>query len=401
MEHFDARDTHRRRVRRPLAGAVEALESRALLAWSPLGFSLPDLTVQGTAAPVSSYGGPLAVTVEVSNLGASTIPEPFNQTPGAISSADAGPSQVGVFISRSPHLNARAIKIGTIDVPALSQNSVATITETLMMPERTRGLPPNGGSIHVFFRADDGRQVVEQDETNNFGGRGVPVRMALGLPDLFAINLDVPPNLQPGDAILPTVLLANYGTRNPSDQGTFEVDLVLSTDEHFGPGDTILHRFTVGDVPPLAEVPMRHTVLGDVNIDTTANIISLIPDDVLTLPDAPSSYFLGVVVDPTNQIVELSEIGRPQSSDLDPIRRVGPPIPGMPSGGVISPPATNLFPTPPFGPIPSLLNPNPITVTGATVTATSTAAEAPAPTVTPASLLRSKLTARRAALRSS
>ncbi len=400
MESFDARDTHRRRVRRPLASAVETLESRALLAWSPLGFSLPDLTVQGLAAPVSSYNGPLTVTVEVSNLGASSIAEPFNQTPGAISSADAPPSQVGVFISRSPHFNAGVTKVGTVDVPAVAQNSVATVTSTLTMPSWSRRLPVNGGTLYVFFRADDGRQVVEQDETNNIARQGVPVRMAVGLPDLFAISMDAPPNLQPGDAIRPTIQLANYGTRNPSEQGPFEVDLVLSTDPYFGPGDTILHRFTVNSVPPLAEVPMQHSILGDVNIGQTANIISLTPPTTLTLPAVPARYFLGVMVDPTHQIREISEIGRPPSADLEPIRHVGPPIPGMPSGGVISPPAPdgNLFPTPPFGPIPSLLNPDFITITGIT---TPTATEASAPAGTLASVLRNKLAARRGTSQSS
>jgi hypothetical protein len=374
---------------------VERLEPRALLAWSPLGFSLPDLTVQGLAAPVASYGGPLTVTVEVDNLGSSTMTEPLSLQPGATSSADAPPSQVGVFLGRSPHFGPGAVRVGTVDIPAIPQKGVAIVTDTLTLPARTRNLPPNGGTAFVFFRVDDGRQVVEADETNNIQRRGVPVRMAVGLPDLFAVGLDTPPTLQPGDAIQPTIQLANYGTVDPAAQGTFDVQLVLSTDRNFGPGDVILQTFTVDSVPPLSAVPMRNVVLGDVNIDQPENIISLTPDAPLTLPSGPAQYFLGVIVDPDNRIREISEVGRPFSSELDPIRPVGPPIPGLPVAGVVTSPspATNLFPIPPFGPIPSLLNP-PIETTAAAV-APSVATNAPSG----AALVQARAAARRAAAR--
>jgi hypothetical protein len=370
VEPFDAGYTHRRHRRRRTVDALERLEPRELLAWSPLGFSLPDLTVRGIAAPVTSYGGPLTVTIEVDNLGASSMIEPLALQPGSTSSADAPPSQVGVYVSRSPHFGPGAIPIGTVAVPAVPQKGVAIITDTLTMPARQRGLPPNGGTLHVFFRADVARQVVEADETNNLDRRGVPVRVEAGLPDLFAIALDTPPNLQPGQTIQPTVQLANYGTVDPAAQGPFQVQLVLSTDRNFGPGDTILQSFTVAGVPPLSAVPMQDVVLGDVNIDPPVNIINLTPDAPLTLPSGPSRYFLGVIVDPDNQIRELSEVGRPFSPALDPVVRVGPPTAGLlPPGPVTTPaPPTNVFPIPPFGPIPSLLNP-PEDVTTAAVAA--------------------------------
>src|SRR5438105_4542509 len=69
--------------RRPDRIAPERLEGRELLSYSPLGFSLPDLTVTGRAAPIAAYGGPLAVEVDVRNLGASSLIEPLNLEPGA------------------------------------------------------------------------------------------------------------------------------------------------------------------------------------------------------------------------------------------------------------------------------------------------------------------------------
>jgi hypothetical protein len=353
VEPIEARRTTRRDGRaRKSRPAPESLEGRQLLAYSPLGVSLPDLVVTGIAAPVAAYQGPITVSVDVRNLGASSITEPLNLEQGAPSSADAPPSTVAVFISRFPHARGPLIPVGTLDIPAVPQNSVVTVTETLTMPPRIRNLPPNGGTAYLYFRANDDRSVIEADSRNNFQRRGVPVQIAVSLPDLYGVALDVPPVMQPGDTIAPVIRVANFGTADPALQGTFNVDLVASTDQNFGPGDTVLQRFTVSTVPPLSTVPMANTVLGDVSINVPANIITLAGGNV-TLPTGPSEYFIGVVVDPDNQIREISEIGRGPNPVLEPIRRVGPPIPNFPPAGVLSDPAppSNVFPIAPFGPI--------------------------------------------------
>jgi hypothetical protein len=339
------------RARTPRPG-LESLEERQLLAYSPLGVSLPDLAVTGISAPVAAYEGPLTVSVDVHNLGASSITEPFNLAPGAPSSADAPPSVVGVFLGRNPHGRGGLVPIGRIAIPAVPQNSVVTVTQQLTLPPRLRGLPPNGETAYVFFRADETRRVVEHDPRNNFQRRGVPVQIAVGLPDLFGVALDVPPVMQPGDTIAPVIRIANFGTVDPSLQGTFDVDLVASTDTDFGPGDTVLQRFNVSTVPPLSDVPMRNAVLGDVNINVPANVITLDGGNV-TLPIGPSRYFIGVVVDPQNQIREISEVGRSPDPALEPFRSVGPPIADFPPAGVVSVPASmgNVFPFAAFGTI--------------------------------------------------
>src|SRR5438128_12683229 len=60
---WESRRTRRsgRDRRRPDLAALECLEGRELLAHTALGFSLPDLAISGFAAPVASWGGPLAV----------------------------------------------------------------------------------------------------------------------------------------------------------------------------------------------------------------------------------------------------------------------------------------------------------------------------------------------------
>src|SRR5438128_5609378 len=56
---WESRRTRRsgRDRRRPDLAALESLEGRELLAFSPLGFSLPELSIRGFAAPAASWGG--------------------------------------------------------------------------------------------------------------------------------------------------------------------------------------------------------------------------------------------------------------------------------------------------------------------------------------------------------
>ena len=112
-----------RDLRRPAVAVVESLETRELLSYSPLGFSLPDLTITGFASPAVSWGGNVTVTANIQNLGASTTPEPLAQQSGSVSSADAPASTVAVYAVRNPHRLRGGVLVGQFDVPALLQNS--------------------------------------------------------------------------------------------------------------------------------------------------------------------------------------------------------------------------------------------------------------------------------------
>jgi hypothetical protein len=299
----------------------------------------------------------MTVTVNLQNIGSTSSIEPLALQPGAASTSDALPSTVGVFLSRRPRLTAGAFKLGEISAPEVTQNSLVQLTQTFTLPQQPRRFPGNGGTLFVIFRANEAKGIQEADRTNNVS-KAVPVQIAVGLPDLFAIALDVPPVMQPGDTIQPNIKIANFGTANPSIQGTFDVDLVASTDKNFGPGDTILSKFTVSSLAPLSTVPSFDTVLGNVNITDPANVLTLQGAPV-TLPTSATGYFLGVIVDPDNRIREIHEVGQGPSSALSPVVQVGPPIPGLPPAGVVSSPAPagNVFPFPAFGTLQSLLHP--------------------------------------------
>ena len=106
--------------RRSELAPLELLEGRALMAYSALGFSLPDLTISGVAAPAASWGNTLAVTVTLNNIGSETINEPLALAPGSQSTADAAPTTVAVYASTRKNAH-RQVLIGTFATPYLPQ----------------------------------------------------------------------------------------------------------------------------------------------------------------------------------------------------------------------------------------------------------------------------------------
>src|SRR3954451_8116053 len=103
---------------------LEALEGRQLLSYSPIG-SLPDLVVTAQAGPIATYGGPITVTLDVRNLGASSTVEPLNLAQGATSTATAAPSHVGVSLVSGPRGKPggpRSVFLGDVAIPAVPQN---------------------------------------------------------------------------------------------------------------------------------------------------------------------------------------------------------------------------------------------------------------------------------------
>jgi hypothetical protein len=350
---IDSRRTRRAdRARRRLTH--ESLETRALMAFSPLGFSPPDLTVSGWTAPVAAWGGPLAVHVEADNIGASSIIQPLNLAQGAGSAADSGPTTVDVYVSTKAHNFTHAVKVATIGVPSIPQNSVLPIDQVISLPQQPHGFPGDGGKIFVQLRIDANKQSLDLDRTNNKFTIKQSVQIAAPLPDLEAIAMDVPPVIQPGDTVQVNAKIANLGTVDTAPQGPVMVDLVASTDTNFGPGDVVLAQVNIDDIQPLSEVPATNSVLGDVNISDPVNVRK-ISFPIVTLPGAPpNTYFLGIIVDPANTIREIREIGQPPSTELSPAVVVGPPITNLPPAGLVSAPASpaNVFPIPPFGLIP-------------------------------------------------
>ncbi|RUL87725.1 hypothetical protein [Tautonia sociabilis] len=339
--------------RRSIPACLEALEGRQLLAYSSLGFSIPDLAVADAfTGPVASLGGRLAVTVDVANLGQSSIPEPLNRFSGSTSTADAGETEVAVYLTSRIHSPfGQRVLLGTINVPAIPQNRLARVTGEVTLPET---LPPGfqnaGGSVFLTVEVDPNHQVRDYDRTNNFFRPADAVTIVPDLPEVRAIALGLPPVMNPGDTIRPEVKVANFGAASTNLQGPVTVQIVASQDRNFGPGDIILGTFTVENIPALSLAPTKGFVPGDANLTDPPNVVRLVADQPVVLPDTGSPYYVGVVIDPLNEIQEISEEDAGPSSDLELPQLVADSGLGLPPAGVITiaSPTDQPFPYPAF-----------------------------------------------------
>jgi hypothetical protein len=363
--------------RRPTFAALERLETRALLTYSPTGIATPDLTISGYAAPVAAWGGPFSVTVDIQNLGTATSIQPLSRAPGSTSGADAGAFAVTVYLSTSPRFDVfgprqpPAINIGTFVLPGLAQNSLVEGTATFTLPPHPAGFPNYSGRLYVTFQVNSTESVPESSFTNNIGHATSPVKLEPPLPELSAVALDVPPVMQPGDTIQPNIEVANLGTMDTGLQGPVTVVLVASRTPRFGPGSRILATYQIENLSSQSLVPMKQPILGDVNITTPLNIETLRGAPV-TLPTSPSNYYIGVIVDPNRQIHQIHDLTRRATRPFQLAHRVGPPIPNLPPAGVLTSPSsalTNPFPFPAF---PVQSEPA-VTVVPASTTSTSSA----------------------------
>lgn len=345
---------------------LERLESRELLSFSDLGFSLPDLIVSGEAGPKAAWGGTISVSGFLQNIGASTITEPTQQVPpGELvppgngylgtndsSTADAQDTSIAIFIT--PHRNSMrgAILIATTEAPPISQNSVDPFeTAPITLPSRPKGFPADRGTFYIRLMANSSGTAFEANPENNLSPP-IPVKVVgAALPELRAVAILLPPVMQPGDTISPTIQIENFGTAGTISQGPVEVALVESVTPNFTVGSSIIALESIDtDITALSNTPTtgNPATFGEENLVPPSNIVTFTIPPV-TLTSTPSKYYLGVVVDPFGTLTQLSV---PKNA-LELIHKVGPPIPhlppaGPPSTSVITP-NTGVFPTPADG----------------------------------------------------
>jgi hypothetical protein len=333
------------------------LETRDLMAFTSLGFSLPNLIVSGQVSQTAAWKGPLGITATVQNIGTSTTTEPISQAPGDTSSADAPSSTVTVFLTQHKHSNAGAVDIGTLTIPALAQNSLEQVSGTLTLPSIPAGF--NASKGHYFIRlVANGTSTVAEGNVKMNVSKPIPVTIiGTALPEVVSPALYVPPTMQPGDTIAPVIDLANIGTADTSTQGTLQVALVASTTPDFNLGSSIIQLFKIPNIPVSTAAGTTSSVLTnatgvEIGTLTTGGNTAVITASPVTLPASPNGYYIGVVVDPYGVFDELSE----PSNLLEVIHVVGPAINGLPPAGLVSAPLTYAFPNSASGSIVGVSN---------------------------------------------
>ena len=379
-ETLRARDNRRARRRTDLT-ALEQLEGRQLLSYSSLGYSLPDLQVSGLASPVATWGSTYTLTVVLKNTGASTIDEPLSLVPASEvaigpdgspvppyyvpSSADAAASPLNIYLAPRPRSLAGAIKIGTTTAPPITQNDIEEFNVSLTLPSQPAGFRTSG-VYYIRLVANATNSVLESNFYDNVSAP-IPVRfVSLALPELQATALDVPDSLQPGDTIVPTFQITNLGTANTDTQGPVQVALVESVTPTFTLGSTIVATYTLpSGIPGQSDAPVRnsarrHTRLFgsstyNNNVTPNNNVVTFTAPTPVTLSTSPTTYYLGLVIDPN---ITLKQLSLP-ANRLELIHTVGPASSGLPAAGVISTPLSPVpqFPNPPDGVLIGNVNP--------------------------------------------
>lgn len=337
------------------------------MAYSSLGFSLPDLAITGQSAPTASWGGTLTVDVTLQNLGASTITEPTSLVPpsevqigpdGAVvpsyytsSQADAPASAIDVRLVPRGRGLAGSVSIGTIEVPAVAQNSLQTYTATLTLPNRPANFPASGGYT-IRLVANPTRSFVESNYRNNVSPPlNVNITPIAATPALRATSFDPFGGLIPGDTIQPTIQIANLGAAALTSD--VQVAVVASTSPDFNLGSTIVGTYTIsGGLDGINSTPLPNVArhgrgvrwLQANNIVTPRANVTTLSGLKMTLPTSPSTYYIGVVVDPNN----LLNLPNQPTNRLQLIQRVST-TPGQAPTVVTSAAASQPFENPPDG----------------------------------------------------
>jgi hypothetical protein len=342
--------------RRTGLAAPERLESRDLMAASALGFSLPDLSIEGSVGTRAAWGGTLGVIATVINTGTSTITNPIAQAPGSPTTADAPSSTVAVVIT--PHHALRhGITIGTFQAPPVSQNSLEQIADAFTLPPRPGGFQAGKFFVHLIVNANG--SVLESNRHNDTTAPMKVLVAPVALPELRATDLEVPATMQPGDTIEPTITITNFGTANSGQP--IQVALVASTTPNFTVGSSIVALYSLQtNIPPASAVPPGGLISAFSQTVSPLNDTFTFTGPAVTLPTSPATYFLGVVVDPFGKIPQLSLPANP----LAQIHTVGPPVNGLPPAGVVSTSNSNPFPFPASG---TFIGINPTVTTESTV----------------------------------
>ncbi|MDG3006998.1 hypothetical protein [Paludisphaera mucosa] len=338
------------------------------MAYTSLGFSVADLAISGESAPTAAWGGTLTIQVTLRNLGASTIVEPTSLVPatqvqigpdGAVvpsyytpSQADAPDSTIAVYLVPKGKGPAGGLQIGTIDAPALSQNNIEQFQSTLTLPAQPAGFAASGNyTIRLVANAD--RSVLESNYRNNVSAPlNVKLLPAPALSALRVTAFDVPDGLSPGDTIAPYIQVSNLG--NGALTSDVQVAVVASTSPDFNLGSSIVSIYTInGGIPGLSSVPLpnaaRHgrgfRALQNSGIITPRSNVATIQGANATLPTSPSTYYIGVVIDPFNQL----NLPNQPANRLELVKTVTTTANPLSPTGVSGSPGAFDFQTPPDG----------------------------------------------------
>lgn len=267
-------------------------ESTAIRITQP---SLIDLTVTNVDGPTTNIRGtPMSVVSNVGNLG----------------SGASGNFTVSYYLSTDATINTADRLLKTVTRTSINGGSNQQWTESITLPSAV-----TGGTYYLGMIVDPANSIRERVETNNW--RADTATVAVSVPpsiDFLPTLVDGPAAADGGAMISVSTSVRNQGTTNAASYG---IAYYLSTDATITTADLRLKTVT----RPALNAGTLQQWVESVAIPTTL---------------ATGNYYIGVIVDPTNAVAEISEtnnilgdstsirITQPSQIDLTPTSVDGP-----------------------------------------------------------------------------
>ncbi|MBI3892182.1 MAG: proprotein convertase P-domain-containing protein, partial [Candidatus Wallbacteria bacterium] len=237
---------------------------------TPISLQLPILAdlvpLQMDLPPTGFLGGHLIVRPKLINRG----------------SGASGPFLSEFLLSSSSTSLATAVSLGTASFDTLAPGASRTSDVTLNVPTRVVQ-----GLYHVAIRVDSQNEVDESNETNNTLLTTTTVNLIVPvLPDLTVLSVDSPAQVEAGAQMSVRRSIKNQG--NAPLNTSYSEGIVLSTSSTISVA-----------AQPIATFGNQPLPVGGVSTETR----------LVTVPGtiAPGSYFVGVVADPANSVIEIDE----------------------------------------------------------------------------------------------
>ncbi|GAB4531404.1 MAG: hypothetical protein Tsb0014_14910 [Pleurocapsa sp.] len=219
------------------------------------------------------------------------------------SDQEVNPFSVGLYISQDDNISSGDdFKLGTYDIRTglTPQANTGVKSFTYKLPKITDDFWSQGdGTYYVSMVIDSKNEVEETNEDNN-SNQGFNVDynsvniVDTGVADLAGKELYMPEELEAGETFDLGFVVENLGDAN---SGEFDVDIYLSSN---------------GYISDLDDYPLgSYSVTSDLAPGEDTGILSL----PYTLPDADSdfwekgndTYYIGIIVDPKDQVIEKDE----------------------------------------------------------------------------------------------
>ncbi len=242
---------------------------------------------------------------------------------------DAAPFRVDFFLSRDPTITTGDFLLDVENLPVLNGGSTTSLpTKSLQLPPPTDSFWNGDGTYYIGMIVDRFDFILESNEANNSNvGELIDLESFLVAipdtqPDLLGISFNVLQEPQVGGNSIDV----EFTIRNDAtiDAGAFTVGFYLSRNASISTSDTLLGQFSLAALP--GQTPV-------------ANAISLqLPSDEIFYENVSNEYFIGIIIDSQNTIVESDEANNRNLGEL--IDRDGLVITLPPSVVALAPPDT-------------------------------------------------------------